>query len=72
MPYESTVRLRGPALYNIDDTCAALGGIGRSKLYELFAAGELVSVKVGRRRLVPASSIADFTARRIEEAELAQ
>jgi Helix-turn-helix domain len=71
LPYESAVRLRGPALYNIPDTCVALA-LGRTKVYELIQSGQLVSVTVDRRRLVPATSIADFVARRIEEAELAQ
>jgi excisionase family DNA binding protein len=68
VPYEPAVRLRGPALYSIPDTCVALA-LGRSKVYELIASGELVSVKVGRRRLVPASSIADFTAQLIVKAD---
>jgi excisionase family DNA binding protein len=68
LPYESAVRLRGPALYKIDDTCAALA-LGRTKVYELIATGELVSVKLGRRRVVPANAIADYTARLIEAYE---
>jgi excisionase family DNA binding protein len=71
LPYEPAVRLRGPALYSIPDTCVALA-LGRTKVYELIATGELLSVMVGRCRRVPATSIADFTARKIEEAELAQ
>jgi excisionase family DNA binding protein len=39
---------------------AALLGVGRSRLYDELTAGRLKSVRVGRRRLVPASSIAGF------------
>ena len=45
------------------DTGKALGGIGRSKVYELIASGELRTVKIGRRRLVPAAAIEEFIAR---------
>ena len=41
--------------------------ISRSSLYELMALGEIVSVKLGRSRRVPAASIDDFVARRIAE-----
>lgn len=40
-----------------------LGGIGRTKFYELLANGELRSVKVGRRRLVPANAIVEYVQR---------
>jgi excisionase family DNA binding protein len=46
-------------LLDVDEASSALG-IGRSKAYDLIAAGELHSVKVGRRRLVPAASIATY------------
>lgn len=50
-------------LLDVDEAAAALG-IGRSVLYGLIARGELGSVTVGRRRLVPAASIARFIAER--------
>lgn len=37
-------------LLNEDATREALGGLGRTKLYEITAAGEIDSVKIGRRR----------------------
>ncbi|PZS03247.1 MAG: DNA-binding protein [Pseudonocardiales bacterium] len=40
-----------------DAAKAQLGGIGRTKLYELYASGELDTVKIGRRRFVIADSI---------------
>lgn len=40
-----------------------LGNIGRTKLYELTASGELPSVKIGRRRLWTDEGIDQFIAR---------
>jgi excisionase family DNA binding protein len=37
-------------------------GIGRTKLYELMATGELRSVKIGGARRVSATALADFVA----------
>ncbi|WP_315852157.1 excisionase family DNA-binding protein [Prescottella equi] len=37
--------------------------IGRSKVFELIESGELRSVKIGRRRLVPVNAIAEYIAR---------
>lgn len=44
-------------LYDIPSAAATMG-IGRTRLYAELDAGRLRSVKVGRRRLVPASAIA--------------
>lgn len=38
----------------------ALGGIGKTKLYELIASGELKKVKIGGRTLVTRESIEDL------------
>lgn len=43
-------------LVSIPEAANALG-VGRSKLYELIAAGRLETVTIGRRRLVRSSSI---------------
>ncbi len=37
--------------------------IGRSKVFELIESGELRSVKIGRRRLVPSSAITEYIER---------
>jgi len=34
--------------------------VGRSKLWELIASGELESVKIGHSRLVPSDAITDY------------
>ncbi len=59
----------GPAapdrLLDIAATSEALS-LGRSLVYAEIAAGRLRSVKVGRRRLVPAGALAEFIARAAE------
>lgn len=42
---------------------AHVAGLGRSALYSLISRGELRTLKVGRRRLVPASALAELAAR---------
>jgi excisionase family DNA binding protein len=42
------------------DEAAALLGIGRTFAYRQIAAGRLASLKVGRRRLVPAGAVRDY------------
>lgn len=42
---------------------AKLGGIGRTKLYDLFDQGELVRVNIGRRAFVTQSSIDAYLSR---------
>jgi excisionase family DNA binding protein len=44
-------------LMSVDEAAKALG-MARSTLYRELGAGRLPSVKIGRRRLVPASAIA--------------
>jgi excisionase family DNA binding protein len=46
-------------LYGILEAAAALG-VGRSAIYDELAAGRLRSVKVGRRRLIPAGAVRDY------------
>jgi len=48
------------------DTGQALGGIGRTKVFELIKNGELRAVKIGRRTFVVAESVSDFI-RRLEQ-----
>jgi len=50
-------------LLDIDQAAAALN-LGRSLLYAEIQAGRLHSIKVGRRRLVPAQAIAEYIAER--------
>lgn len=45
------------------DASRALGGLGRTKMYELITSGELQTVKIGRRRFVPASAVERYVVR---------
>ena len=49
-------------LLSIEEVIARTS-LGRSKVYELLASGELASVKIGRRRLVPARALDEFVER---------
>jgi len=51
-------RLR-PITVRIPEACR-LTGIGRSKLYELIAAGEVETIKVGMITLVPMDALLRF------------
>ena len=48
-------------LYSITDAAARLG-VGRSLMYEMLGDGRLFTVKIGRRRLVPAEELERFVA----------
>lgn len=50
-----------PKLNTIEQASERLG-ICRANLYKLLGSGQLRSVKIGRRRLVPEQAIADFIA----------
>jgi hypothetical protein len=43
-----------------DDARTALGGIGRTTLYELVDSGRLVKVNIGRRGFITAKSLAAY------------
>lgn len=53
-------------LLAVPDACAALGGIGRTTLWELVSRGELTRVNVGRRSFVTMKSIAAYVDRLTE------
>ena len=50
-------------LHDEKATRLRLGGLGRSKFWELISSGELRSVKIGKRRLVPEQAICEYTER---------
>lgn len=53
--------------YSVDEAVEA-SGIGRTTLYELIGSGAIESIKVGRRRIIPADSIrAYFAAQRASQ-----
>jgi excisionase family DNA binding protein len=49
-------------LHEINEATELIG-LGRSKLYELLATGEIESVKVGKRRLIPHAALVEFVDR---------
>jgi excisionase family DNA binding protein len=46
-----------PVLLTVDEACEQLGHISKSALYGLMRSGQLPSIKLGRRRLIPAAAV---------------
>lgn len=46
-------------------TAMAMLGLSRSKFYDLMAAGDIATIKVGRARLVIVQSLHDYVARHL-------
>ncbi len=46
-----------PRLFSVSDACKALGGMGRTWLYEQMRDGKIRSVKLGTRTMIPATEI---------------
>lgn len=55
-------------LLSIQEAAEALG-IGRSKLYQLVARGELPLVHLGKRALIPRPALERYVEQLLEEAE---
>jgi excisionase family DNA binding protein len=51
----------GPVMLSVPEAAEQLG-VGTTKVKQLIAGGQLASVTIGRRRLVPASSVHAFGA----------
>ena len=51
-------------LLSVDEVAGILS-LGRSLVYGELGAGRLRSVKVGRRRLIPAAAVAEYIAERV-------
>lgn len=49
-------------LYDVEEV-VELVGIGRSKLYQYILSGELRSLRLGRRRKIPADALPEFLER---------
>lgn len=47
-------------LNNIEQTGEKLGRLGRTRVFDLIRSGQLASVKIGRRRMVPDSAIQQY------------
>lgn len=59
-----------PRLYSVNEA-AGLLGLSRARTYQLIAAGELRSRRVGGRRLVPSGAVRDFVEADNDEATAA-
>jgi excisionase family DNA binding protein len=66
-PYEQA-RFVDRLMYPIPEAAARLG-IGRTVLYQKIAAGQIGSVLVGRRRLIPDSALRAFVANLEKESQ---
>ena len=53
-------------LHDIETVRRLLGGLGRTTVFQMIRMGELGSVRVGRRRMVPQSEIDRYIAERVE------
>ena len=62
---DQTVPVR--VLYDVPEAMSLLS-LSRTQIYELIRSRRLVTVTVGRRRLVPAESIAAYVALLVREA----
>jgi excisionase family DNA binding protein len=60
------VTLAGRLLVTPAEAADALG-IGRTRVYELMAAGTLRSVKIGRSRRIPVQALIEFVSAMAEE-----
>lgn len=57
-----------PLLLSVTDARRRLGGIGVTKIYDLFKHGELVKVNIGRRGFVTTKSLEAYVDRITEAA----
>ena len=57
------------SLLSIKDTEDALS-LGHTKVCELIADGDIKSIKIGRRRLIPRTAIEEFITRKLGGASL--
>jgi len=58
-----TLQVDERRVFNVMEAAAILG-IGRSKLYELMASGEIRTIHIGRLRKIPVAAIDEFLAAR--------
>jgi hypothetical protein len=52
-----------PLLLDVDETRKALGGLGRTKVYELANTGEITKINIGARGFFTTQSIAAYVER---------
>ncbi len=59
-----------PDLLSVTEFCRRLS-IGRTVAYEIIAAGEVASLLIGRKRLIPRAELEKFIAARLKSAPAA-
>lgn len=63
-PVPASIAAPSPARVLLSvEAAAEMLSVSRTRVYALIKAGEIVSVRVGRLRRVPASALTEFTAR---------
>jgi excisionase family DNA binding protein len=50
-------KIMDPLAVSVNEACRLLGGVGRTKFYQLISQGYVKPIKVGRRTLVPVDCI---------------
>ena len=60
-------RMSTHVLLSIPEACDRLQ-LGRTTVYDLIRSGELASVSIGRRRLIPADALTNYVSRLTEAA----
>jgi excisionase family DNA binding protein len=58
-----------PLAHSVENAASRIG-IGRTKTWELIKRGELRTIQIDGRRLVPEVSCVEFVARKLADAEL--
>ncbi len=64
--YQGWIKVNTKLAYSTEDACEALS-IGRTQLFELMRSGETKSVKIGRRRVIPAVALQEYLDRLLDE-----
>jgi hypothetical protein len=59
-------------LYNVKEARALIGGLSQVGIYKLINSGQLRSVKIAGRRMVPAESIDDLIRAALDAAQTQQ
>jgi excisionase family DNA binding protein len=67
MPKERPLRRE---VYSIPESQRILGGISRTLMFDLIKSGEIKTIKVGSRRLIPRSSIDAFLVNKLLEEDI--
>jgi excisionase family DNA binding protein len=59
------MHIETPLAHQIPEACRRIG-VARTSIYELIKAGEIKSIKIGSRTLIPESELQRFITKRLE------